>query len=425
MSTAPPTAGPATTLRKQATIIGLMFGLSVLSYFDRTILSIAGPGIMKEFSISAVRMGAVYSAFLVSYAVCMIPGGRMADRFGPRIVLTWMALGSAVFTALLALAATPGLGALVGVVPAFIMIRLAFGIFTAPLYPTCTRMNANWIPLKNRARATGVANSGSGFGGAVSPILFSWMIRRYGWRMSFLLAGIATGIIGVLWFVSVRDHPPGVPSPQEASRLRAPWRALLTDKNVVLLTLGFSALGYFEYIFFYWIYYYIGEIRHLSASKSAQYTTVLFLTWVVMMPLGGLLCDQLMSRFGRKPGIRITAVASLACSAGLLFAGVRTTETVAAIALMSLALGCASIADMTYWTAGIDVAGDQVGVVGGILNTGANVGGALAPVLTPWIASFAGWSWGLYAGCLVALAALVAWLFTDPTRRVAVPVSVR
>jgi MFS family permease len=367
----------------------------------------------------------VYSAFLVSYAVCMIPGGRMADRFGPRIVLTWMALGSAVFTALLALAATPGLGALVGVVPAFIMIRLAFGIFTAPLYPTCTRMNANWIPLKNRARATGVANSGSGFGGAVSPILFSWMIRRYGWRMSFLLAGIATGIIGVLWFVSVRDHPPGVPSPQEASRLRAPWRALLTDKNVVLLTLGFSALGYFEYIFFYWIYYYIGEIRHLSASKSAQYTTVLFLTWVVMMPLGGLLCDQLMSRFGRKPGIRITAVASLACSAGLLFAGVRTTETVAAIALMSLALGCASIADMTYWTAGIDVAGDQVGVVGGILNTGANVGGALAPVLTPWIASFAGWSWGLYAGCLVALAALVAWLFTDPTRRVAVPVSVR
>jgi ACS family glucarate transporter-like MFS transporter len=425
MSTAPPTAGPTTTLRKQATIIGLMFGLSVLSYFDRTILSIAGPGIMKEFSISAVRMGAVYSAFLVSYAVCMIPGGRMADRFGPRIVLTWMALGSAVFTALLALAATPGLGALVGVVPAFIMIRLAFGIFTAPLYPTCTRMNANWIPLKNRARATGVANSGSGFGGAVSPILFSWMIRRYGWRMSFLLAGIATGIIGVLWFVSVRDHPPGVPSPQEASRLRAPWRALLTDKNVVLLTLGFSALGYFEYIFFYWIYYYIGEIRHLSASKSAQYTTVLFLTWVVMMPLGGLLCDQLMSRFGRKPGIRITAVASLACSAGLLFAGVRTTETVAAISLMSLALGCASIADMTYWTAGIDVAGDQVGVVGGILNTGANVGGALAPVLTPWIASFAGWSWGLYAGCLVALAALVAWLFTDPTRRVAVPVSVR
>ncbi len=165
MSTEPVTAPtPVVTSRKQAAIIGLMFGLSVMSYFDRTILSIAGPGIMKEFAISEVRMGSVYSAFLVTYALFMIPGGRMADRFGLRMVLTWMALGSALFTSLLAFAATPGLGTLIGVVPGFIVIRLAFGAFTAPLYPTCNRTNANWIPLKNRARATGLANAGSGFG---------------------------------------------------------------------------------------------------------------------------------------------------------------------------------------------------------------------------------------------------------------------
>ena len=110
------------------------------------------------------------------------------------LVLTWMALGSALFTSLLAFAATPGLGSLIGIVPAFIVIRLAFGLFTAPIYPTCNRMNANWIPLKNRARATGLANAGAGFGGAVSPILFSWMISRYGWRTSFLLSGIATAM---------------------------------------------------------------------------------------------------------------------------------------------------------------------------------------------------------------------------------------
>ena len=416
------THAPAVTPLKQAAIVGLMFGLSVLSYFDRTSLSISGPAIMKEFGISEVRMGAVYSAFLVSYALCMIPGGRMADRFGPRLVLTWMALGSAFFTALLAFAARPGLGSLIGVVPAFIVIRLAFGIFTAPLYPTCTRMNWNWIPLKNRARVTGLANAGAGFGGAISPIVFSWMMHLYGWRVSFLLAGIITALFGVLWFVYVRDYPAGVAAAKQSeARVRAPWRALLTDRNVLLLALGFAALGYFEYIFFYWIYYYISEIRHLSASYTARYTTVLFLVWVVMMPLGGLICDRLMSLFGRKRGIRITAVASLALSAALLFAGVKATETVTAIALMSLALGFAGIADMTYWTASMDVAGDHVGVVGGILNGGANTGGALAPILTPLIASYAGWSWGLYAGCLFALAALVGWLFTDPTRKVRIP----
>jgi len=420
----PATGSPAPTVgsRKQAGIVGLMFGLSVLSYFDRTSLSIAGPGIMKEFGISAVRMGTVYSAFLVSYAVCMIPGGRMADRFGPRLVLTWMALGSALFTALLALAAKPGLGTFIGVVPAFIMIRLAFGVFTAPLYPTCTRMNANWIPLRNRARATGFANGGAGFGGAVSPILFSWMIWHFGWRLSFLMAGAVTAVFGLLWYFNIRDYPPGVKTPDRALKpAPAPWRALLTDKNVILLSTGFAALGYFEYIFFYWIYYYIGEIRHLSADKSARYTTVLFLVWVVMMPLGGWICDRLMTRFGRRLGIRITGIASLALGAALLFSGVKTADTVTAIALMSLALGFAGIADMTYWTASMDVAGDQVGAVGGILNAGANVGGALAPVVTPWIASFAGWSWGLYAGCLMALAAMVGWLFTDPTVKIRIP----
>jgi sugar phosphate permease len=163
-----------------------------------------------------------------------------------------MALGSGLFTSLLAFAATPGLGSLIGVVPAFLLIRFAFGAFTAPLYPTCNRTNANWIPPKNRARATGLANAGSGFGGAVSPLLFSWMISRYGWRMSFMLAGIATAIFGLIWFLYVRDHPPGVVPPKQiATRQRPPWRALLTDKNVLLLTFGFSVLGYFEYIFFY------------------------------------------------------------------------------------------------------------------------------------------------------------------------------
>ncbi len=208
------------------------------------------------------------------------------------------------------------------------------------------------------------------------------------------------------------------PSKQAVTRARAPWRALLTDKNVALLTFGFGMLGYFEYIFFYWIYYYLGEIRHLGATESARYTTVLFLVWVIMMPAGGLICDRLMSRFGRKLGLRVMAMSSLSLAAGLLFAGVNSTHTVTAIALMSLALGFAAIADVTFWTASIEVAGNQVGLVGGILNTGANAGGAVAPVLTPWIASFAGWSWGLYFGCLVALAGVIAWMFTDPTRKI-------
>jgi MFS family permease len=248
------------------------------------------------------------------------------------------------------------------------------------------------------------------------------MIGHYGWRNSFLLAGLATAVLGIGWFLYARDYPRGVEPPKAVVRhAPAPWRALLTDKNIVLLTLGFAALDYFEYIFFYWIFYYLGEIRRLGAAESARYTTLLFLAWVVMMPMGGFLCDRLMSRFGHKHGLRLMACTTLLLSAILLFAGVKATETWSAVTLMALALGFAAIADVTYWTATIGVAGAQAGAAGGIMNTGGNIGGALAPVMTPWIASFAGWSWGLYFGCLMALAAVLAWLFTDPTRKLRIP----
>src|SRR5437588_711115 len=87
----------------QVRMVGLMFALSAMNYFDRVVMSIAGPGIMKEFHISETGMGTIYSAFLLSYTLMMTPGGALADRFGGRRVLTVAGLGVALFTGLTAL----------------------------------------------------------------------------------------------------------------------------------------------------------------------------------------------------------------------------------------------------------------------------------------------------------------------------------
>ena len=93
--------------QKQVTIVVLMIACSVMSYFDRTIMSIAGPEIMKEFSLSTTQMGSVYSAFLLSYSITMIPGGHVADRLGPRLTLLLMNLSAALFTGLTPELCTP------------------------------------------------------------------------------------------------------------------------------------------------------------------------------------------------------------------------------------------------------------------------------------------------------------------------------
>jgi ACS family glucarate transporter-like MFS transporter len=393
--------------RTRVLIVLLMFGFSVMSYFNRTIMSIAGPVIMKEFALTETEMGSVYSAFLWSYALFMIPCGALADRLGPRSVLTGMALGSAAFTALTAWGGTPGLGAYLGIVPSFIIIRLGLGIFTAPIYPACGRMNANWMTSAQRGRTQGWVNAGAGLGGAVSPILFSWMIALYGWRFSFILAGLATAILGAVWLFYVRDFPDGF-SRSHRRRASTPWRTLMTDRNLILLTIGMGALGYFEYVFFYWIYYYLGEVRGLGAGDSAVYTSVLFLTWLVMTPAGGWACDRLTLRYGVR-GLRMVGAGGLLVAALLLFAGINVQHTLAAVTLMSLSLGCAACSDVAFWAATIHMAGAEVGAATGIMNAGSNVGGSFAPVLTAFIASRAGWSWGLYFGCLMALVGVTMW----------------
>lgn len=388
-----------------------MFAFSLVNYFDRTILSVAAPGMMREFSLSPTQMGTVFSAFQVSYTLLMAPGGRWADQFGPRIVLTIMGLGAGLLTALMPLGGTPGLGSLIGVVPALVLVRLGFGAFTAPLYPATGRMNANWIPARHCTRIQSLVNSGAGFGGAVSPLLFSAMIGWFGWRHSFVMAGAASIVVALVWFFTVRDRPAA------AVAVVAPkWGALLKDRNIRWLVIGFAAVDYFEYIFFFWLYYYLGEVRKLSPEDTALYTTIPFIAWVVMMPLGGWAADALVARFGAKAGMRSVAAGSMLCSVVCLMGALNAADTKTLVALLSLAFGFCSIADVVYWSAVIRISGSQVGAACGLMNTGGNIGGGIAPVLTPVIAGAYGWSAGLFFGGLVALIAMFAWWFIDPSK---------
>ena len=208
MSTATVRQGARATFGPtQACLVALMFGFSVMSYFDRTIMSIAGPEVMKEFDISPARMGWVYSAFILGYAVFMIPGGDLADRLGPRNTLTLMGLTAALFTAFTPLGGNPLFAGTLGVVTVLVVIRCALGVLSAPIYPACARMGAAWIHPIHHGRTQALIISGACLGGAVSPILFRRMMQLYRWRGSFYLAGLATALLAVIWMVYVRRLP--------------------------------------------------------------------------------------------------------------------------------------------------------------------------------------------------------------------------
>jgi ACS family glucarate transporter-like MFS transporter len=399
--------------RRAALIVILMLGLSIMSYFDRIIMSVTGPAILREFSLTATELGAIYSSFMVCYALFMIPGGRLADRYGPRRLLTLMAIGSAALTALTSLGGKPGLGALIGVVPSFILIRTLLGAVSAPVYPACARMNTNWKPPHERARTWGWIAAGSGIGGALAPLLLPGLIATQGWRQAFWIAGGATFLLGVVWHFSATDYPDAhqqLHASGSQSHAR-PWRELLQNRDLLLLSLSYLTVNYFEYIFFYWPYYYFSQVRHTSLANTAIYTTAIWISWAIMTPVGGWAADRLGVRFGRRIGLRIIPIVTLSLGAVFTFFGARLSDPLGAAILMCLALGLAAATEGPYWTAAMEVGARQSGAASATLNTGGNIGGFLAPVLTPWIAQFAGWEWGLYAGCIVVLAGVLVWFW--------------
>ena len=103
----------------------------------------------------------------------------------------------------------------------------------------------------------------------------------------------------------------------------------------------------------------------------------------------------------------------LTMGALLLYLGVATADTRSATVLLALAVGFASFCEGPFWALAIDIGGAQVGAAGGILNAGGNVGGFFSPVLTPLVAKYFGWSWGLYAGSVMVILGAIACWFVD------------
>jgi ACS family glucarate transporter-like MFS transporter len=346
-------------------------------------------------------MGTVFSSALLSYTILMAASGWLVDRFGGRTVLTIGGLLSAVFT---------GVTGLCGSIASFRIARLMFGAVSAPLYPSTGRISSSWVPAQRQSFVQSLIMGTSAVGSATSPLLFSFLIAELGWRKPFWLAGVLTTGLFLAWYVVVRDHPPGTVAPPPARQSTSSWMQLARNRNLAWLTWGYFCLNYFEYIFFYWLYYYFGQIRHFTPTQTAQFTSVTFVAMAVMTPLGGWVSDNIGDRRTRT-GRKWVAMGGMALSAVLMCAGASGVGVIATVAMLALALGSAASAEGPFWSTAIEISGDNVGAACGILNTGGNLGGMLAPVITPLIASRFGWAGGLYFGCVVVLIAAATWFF--------------
>ena len=411
-------------------LILYVFLISAMSYLDRVNLSIAGPTIQKEFGLSNVQLGYVFSALIWGYALFQAPGGRLADLFGPRRVLTFGILWWSFFTALTA------------VVPAgmayamylLILVRFLLGSGEAVMFPASNRLVVSWIPTGERGIANGIVFGGVGAGSALAPPLITWIILNWGWRWSFYLRVPVGIVVALVWYLLARDTPrahpwaskkeidlieAGTPAGERSATpgKAASWGTIFGNRHILLVTLSYFAFGYTAWIFFTWFYKYLKDVRGLDLKASAFYSMLPFLGMTLCSPLGGWISDILTRRFGRRAGRCGVGVAGLAGAAVFITLGTQAHSAQFASIFLALGIGALYLAQSSYWAVTADIAGRSAGSVSGLMNMGAQIAGAITAILTPWIAQTYGWTASFLAAAgLCALGAL-AWLVVDPNAR--------
>lgn len=405
-------------------LIAWMFVMSAIAYLDRANISVAGSSMAKEYKLDNVHLGWIFSAFVLGYALFQAPGGRIADRFGPRRVLTWAVVWWGVFTALTA-SIPPQLTNALAIL---IAVRFVLGMGEAVVYPCSNRLVANWIPSDERGVANGLIFAGVGVGAGAAPPLITYIMINHGWRWSFWASAILGTIAGVIWYLLARDTPArhpwvdrgerdriarGLPAIQKENHI-VPFRSILGSKDVWAITLSYFSYGYTAYIFFTWFFIYLSTVRGLNLKSSAYFAMLPPLTMAVCSQLGGVISDRLTKRVGKRAGRCGVASAGIALAALFLALGPQAHSAELASVILAGGAGALYLSQSSFWSVTADIAGPSAGTVSGVMNMGAQIGGTVTASLTPWIAKNFGWTESfLVAAGLCALGA-IAWLLVDP-----------
>ncbi len=428
-----PAADPPSSVRWR--IVVLLMGLCLISHVNRAAMSVAGTDrIMDQYGIEPTRMGAIYSAFLLVYSLCMIPGGVFIDRFGARRALLVVGFGSAVFGALTGLA-----GWLVQTGAALVLmltlVRGTMGLFSAPLHPAAARAIGSWIPFAQRSWANGLVTAAAIGGVALSYPGFGALIHAVDWPGAFLICAAVTVGLSLLWGSQATDNPARHPRVNPAERAwiaagtvttigpagsRVPsrdWLALLGDRSLLLLTFSYAAVGYFQYLFVYWMQFYLEKVLHVGAMQSKYDASLLQVGLALGMPLGGWLSGVLARSLGVRRGRALVSGGGMVLSASLLGLGVMARDPAWIVVWFALAHLAIGAAEGPIWATAVDIGGEKGGTAAAICNTGGNLGGLLAPVLTPWISARFGWPAGIGLGGVICLLGAFSWFWIDPIRR--------
>ncbi|WP_223508918.1 MULTISPECIES: MFS transporter [unclassified Pseudomonas] len=408
---------PAIANRRWLRVIPPILITCIISYMDRINIAFAMPGGMgTELGITASMMGLAGGIFFIGYLFLQVPGGKLAVHGSGKKFIGWSLLAWAVISVLTGLVTNHY---------QLLFLRFALGVAEGGMLPVVLTMISNWFPDKERGRANAIVIMFVPLAGIITAPLSGWIISALDWRMLFIIEGLLSAVVMVLWMLTVSDRPQEAKwiSKEEQDYLITTLReeqraiqgkqvgsvslkAVLGDRtmwHLIALNFFYQA-GIYGYTL--WLPTILKELTHTGMGMVGMLAILPYLGAM----FGMLLFSNLSDRSGKR---KVFIVVPLACFALCLFLSVTLREHMwwSFAALVGCGVFLQSAAGV-FWTIPAKLFSAEVaGGARGVINALGNLGGFCGPYFVGVLISQYDQSVGVYSLAIsVALAALLAWI---------------
>ena len=409
-------------------LISLMY---MITYMDRSNISIAAPAIAREFGFNKTEVALFFSAFAWAYAAGQVPGGWLADFFGPKRVL----LAIVPFWSLMTAATAWASGA-----TSFFVVRFVFGLGEAGAFPTASRAMQLWFPKSERGFVQGMTHCFSRLAIAITPLVAVVIMNAWGWRWIFYIFALLGIAWSLVFFYFYRNRPEdearvntaelayirgtlpnGEISPVTTQiQTAVPWRAIFTSPNMWFIAAAYGCFFYGAYFYVSWFPTYLLEFRHLSLNSVGYLASLPLISAMLGDLAGGLLTDHILRKTGNlRLARRVVAAPGLALAALLLIPAGTTDSAMTAVLCLTASNFFLELVLGPAWAVPMDVGGTSSGTVTAVMNMVGAIGASISPLVFGLLVERGSWVAPFYVTAGVLTTGALIWIFLiDPEKSV-------
>ena len=386
------------TLKNRSTwIMAVLYFGWIVSYVDRTAITLALTSIGSDLTLTATQLGFVLSAFFMGYTLMQIPGGWLADRFGIIKILIIAVAFWSVFTAFTGLAWS---------LVVLILIRFLFGIGEGGYPAASTKAIATYYEKSQRTKAQSTMMSSNMVGAALAPIICAPLLIVFGWRTVFFIIS-ALGIIfiiGLLYFT--RNAKTYIEEQQD--KPKGSFKAVLTNPYLVKVLMIFFFVNLASWGLSSWMPTYLMQEHNINMASIGIVAAIPALFAAVGMIISGRIITTLgaKSKYGVILGTSVLAIALILMA--------NTTSIVLIIVYQCVAFSFMSFVSAFIFTTPHRVVEESnVATAFGIVNFGGQAAGILAPTIMGYLITASGGSFNtsfIFLAIVCGIAACIAML---------------